>query len=546
METEGVFKKIAEGIKSPDPEVRKKWVLYLTRIDDPKVIGILEPVASADPSAEIREIAARIINYFSKKYNQASAFVSADQKQKVKKEIEKAEFDPKKLLELILGEDVRVKVSAIQSFYGVKNAQILKIFKKFLPGETNEMVIATYIKGIGSIGGRDEISFLRKYLSHSDDRIKSNTIEALCDLGAGIEILSDILPLIANDNERVRITVSQYLSRIDNGEALAELKKIIKKERDGVKNLALRVTFLYPVEDTIAIYREIFPALGNSSQQMILKHLKDAMHPSAEEFLKEFDTVKFDIAVDLSSEPDLGFSFEKDIFAFEDRLKNDEIFFYGSGLNRLDLGDHEKAIAEFSKAVRINPDYINAWKEMGIAYTRLEKFEKALECFDRVLEKHDDEDSYYNKAITLQKLGRSREANICFDRALELNSRYSEIENPPAQSVVNSAIDKLINEMAAAETVKPARSEEPPAKPGPVHKAETPPPEIKKGVTPEKNIVKTPTEKEKTVNPSLEEIVTPDPEKTVKMKKCLKCKKLNSITVEKCTTCGHVFACVKK
>ncbi len=525
--------------------MRKKWVLYLTRIDDPKVIGLLAPVASADPSPEIREIAAKIINFFSKKYNQASSFVSADQKRKVKQEIEKAEFDPKKLLELILGEDVRVKVSAIQSFYGVKNAQILKIFKKFLPGETNEMVIATYIKGIGSIGGRDEVNFLKKYLGHPDDRIKSNTIEALCDLGAGIEILPDILPLVENNNERVKITVLQYLSRIDNAKALAELKKIVKKERDGVKNMALRVTFLYPVEDTIGLYRDIFPQLGTASKQIVLSRLKESMHPAAEEFLKEFDSVKFDIDVDLSSEPELGFSFEKDIFAFEDRLKNDEIFFFGNGLTRLDLGDYAKAIAEFSKAVRINPDYINAWKEMGIAYTRLEKYEKALECFDRVLERHDDEDCFYNKAVTLQKLGRAREANICFDRALELNAKYSEIDDPPAQSVVNSAIDKLINEMLAPETAKPPRAEIQVKEDAAIQVS--PAPEAQKAATLKENIIKDiPSAKEKPAKPTLEEIVSPGPEKAVRMKKCLKCKKANPVTVERCAACGHVFACVKK
>jgi len=74
-----------------------------------------------------------------------------------------------------------------------------------------------------------------------------------------------------------------------------------------------------------------------------------------------------------------------------------------------------------------------------------------------------------------------------------------------------------------------------------------PTPEAQKAATLKENIIKDiPSAKEKPAKPTLEEIVSPGPEKAVRMKKCLKCKKANPVNFERCAACGHVFACVKK
>lgn len=49
------------------------------------------------------------------------------------------------------------------------------------------------------------------------------------------------------------------------------------------------------------------------------------------------------------------------------------------------LGQPEKAIGFFNRAIAIHPDYTPAILNKGYAYSRLAKFEEAISCYDEVL-----------------------------------------------------------------------------------------------------------------------------------------------------------------
>lgn len=533
---DSVFQKISAGLQSPDAEIRRKCVLYLARVDSPRVIDILTPVAESDGSQEIRETAAKIVNFFRKKYSQAAQFVSAEQKQRIRSEIESSDFDPKKLVELILSDDVRVKVAAIQSFYGVRSEAILKVFKKFLPSETDRMVVATYIRAIGSIGGKGEIDFIRAYLAHPDDRVRSNTIEALCDMGAGIEILRDVLPLAESQNERLRITASQYLSRIESGELMDALATIMRNASDPLAATALRVSFFYSIDDTISLYREIYDSLSEGMRGALMRHLADSMHPLAEEFMKSFDRVKFDIAVgEVPPHEEFDISWGRDIFAVEERLRNDELYFYGRGIDRLDSGDFEKAMEEFSRALKINPSYAGAWKGLAESCAKAGRYARAVECCDRAIALAGDEECFYQKGLALQKLGKPREAAACFDRAAELSARYSHLEGSVKQKDVTSAIDRLILEM---QKESPGAVTPDPGAPSGGRKApgEGAPDAPRPAIAPPEGASRPP-------SATTEKPGAARPEKT---KKCLKCHRENPVSFEKCAYCFHEFAFIPR
>jgi len=50
------------------------------------------------------------------------------------------------------------------------------------------------------------------------------------------------------------------------------------------------------------------------------------------------------------------------------------------------LGDYEKAIEYFKRAIKLNPNYAAAFSNTGIAFYRLGCLQKAIEYFDKAIE----------------------------------------------------------------------------------------------------------------------------------------------------------------
>lgn len=72
-----------------------------------------------------------------------------------------------------------------------------------------------------------------------------------------------------------------------------------------------------------------------------------------------------------------------------------------------DAKDPEKAVEYYTKALEIDPKYIYAWYNKGIALYNLGRYEEAVKCFDKELERHlKDAHGWYGKGITLYELGR--------------------------------------------------------------------------------------------------------------------------------------------
>ncbi len=90
----------------------------------------------------------------------------------------------------------------------------------------------------------------------------------------------------------------------------------------------------------------------------------------------------------------------------------------------LDKGDYQKARRHYEWLVRkIAPKAPTPNRELGTAYMRLEMYEEAIECFERVLQAL-PRLGWINSAIgeCYVKLGRPEEALPYFERELTINS----------------------------------------------------------------------------------------------------------------------------
>ena len=91
-----------------------------------------------------------------------------------------------------------------------------------------------------------------------------------------------------------------------------------------------------------------------------------------------------------------------------------------------EAGKYEEAIECYDKTIEKNPDDAGAYNNKGIALDDLGKKEEAIECYNKAIEINPDyAGAYNNKGIALSDLGKKEEAIECYNKAIEINPDYA-------------------------------------------------------------------------------------------------------------------------
>jgi tetratricopeptide (TPR) repeat protein len=86
------------------------------------------------------------------------------------------------------------------------------------------------------------------------------------------------------------------------------------------------------------------------------------------------------------------------------------------------LGRHEAAIADASKAIALNPAYAEAYTNRGLEYLETGRFDRALEDFTAaVRSKPSYADAYLNRGVLYERTGRPALALADYDAAIALD-----------------------------------------------------------------------------------------------------------------------------
>ncbi len=105
---------------------------------------------------------------------------------------------------------------------------------------------------------------------------------------------------------------------------------------------------------------------------------------------------------------------------------------YNLGVAYTFLKREEEALAAFQKVVDINPEYVQAWYNMGqICMIKKRDFSRALHCFDRAVSiRPDYVGAQHQKGVALELLGEPEKALECWRKTLELDPKNKQaIEN---------------------------------------------------------------------------------------------------------------------
>jgi tetratricopeptide (TPR) repeat protein len=94
------------------------------------------------------------------------------------------------------------------------------------------------------------------------------------------------------------------------------------------------------------------------------------------------------------------------------------------------LGQNQLAIQDYDTAIRLRPDYAEAYSNRGAAYVHLGQHQRAIQDYDTAIRlKPDYAEAYENRGITYFNLGQHQRAIQDYDTAIRLKPDYADAYN---------------------------------------------------------------------------------------------------------------------
>ncbi len=122
-------------------------------------------------------------------------------------------------------------------------------------------------------------------------------------------------------------------------------------------------------------------------------------------------------------------------------------------------GDLKEAIAEFEKALTLDPDDVNVLNSLGVCYGHEHQVDQALECFQRVLDL-DPRNlmAHFNRGFALSMAGRPEEALESFRRAVEIDGQnFDALFQMGVVALEVGRVDEAVESFSRAEKVEGSR-----------------------------------------------------------------------------------------
>ena len=91
------------------------------------------------------------------------------------------------------------------------------------------------------------------------------------------------------------------------------------------------------------------------------------------------------------------------------------------------MGQHSAAIQDYDAAIRLQPNYVDAYVNRGVAKSNLKRHAAAIQDFDTAVGLQPENAlTYYNRGLSKYNLGHTLAAKQDFQTALQLAERASD------------------------------------------------------------------------------------------------------------------------
>ncbi|MEA5574078.1 CHAT domain-containing tetratricopeptide repeat protein [Calothrix sp. UHCC 0171] len=134
-------------------------------------------------------------------------------------------------------------------------------------------------------------------------------------------------------------------------------------------------------------------------------------------------------------------NYQKAIASYDKALEckpDDHEAWYNRGNALAYLGRNEEAIASYDQAIKLKPDFHDAWYIRGLTLGILERGEELIASFDQAIKlKPDFHDAWHIRGIALNNLGRYSEAIASYDQAIKFKPDFHDAWNNRGNALRN-------------------------------------------------------------------------------------------------------------
>ena len=103
--------------------------------------------------------------------------------------------------------------------------------------------------------------------------------------------------------------------------------------------------------------------------------------------------------------------------------------YYNRGNTKHDIGFYQNAISDYSKAIRLKPDFVEAYHNRGYTKASLGQHVEAIADFNAVIQLNpDDASAYSNRGLSKAELGQTWAAKQDLRTALKLATQAGDVE----------------------------------------------------------------------------------------------------------------------
>ncbi len=199
-------KALLKKLSDKDPDARQDGLKEALSLPD---IRILESVKNLlnDHNPAVRYYAKKTFGSLSAQIA-SRTMVEAEEKKAADDEKEAA--DQKTQGADFLSSEARERIKNIQSISDAADPVRAGLLIDEMKSTGDKYIIATIIKKIGKIGGKDIVAHIVPYLSHEDPRVIANAVEALDELGDEEGVMAT-LKLLSHEDNRVKGNITKIL-----------------------------------------------------------------------------------------------------------------------------------------------------------------------------------------------------------------------------------------------------------------------------------------------------------------------------------------------
>ncbi len=229
------IKRLLKDLHNPDDDLRTLSAMTLMKLDFPEEETRNEVVSNLVKATQDENVSVR---FFARK---ALDKISMAEKLMITS-VEGATVPIK---DRLTSHNFRTRLSAVME---IKNkaqkgeesikAEYKPVLQKMLETEDHPFVVAGLISCLKFFLEKEEASLLSKFLTDPDNRVRSNTIEAIEYLKAEDAIPSLFSALSDNDN-RIRAVAAKALQSFGEEKVFTELKKMLESPEEWMKGSAI-------------------------------------------------------------------------------------------------------------------------------------------------------------------------------------------------------------------------------------------------------------------------------------------------------------------